>query len=87
MKTCGILAVLAAFSTSVLAAPVDNVEAVDIVERANLPGLNAVQSVHARSIIAEVKKTGVGMHGCEAAITTGLTEVCSHSHLLSQAIS
>ncbi|PNY26206.1 Uncharacterized protein TCAP_03861 [Tolypocladium capitatum] len=73
MKTSGILALLAAFGATVLAAPVDNVDNA-IVGRANLPGLNAVQSARARSIIQEVKKQGVGMQGCEAAITTGLTE-------------
>ena len=79
MKASGIFAVLAALSTSVLAAPVDNVENAEVVERGNLPSLSATQSAHARSIIEEVKKMGVGVHGCEAAITTGLTEVRCHN--------
>lgn len=45
---------------------------------ANLPGLNAVQSGYARSIIAKAKAESVGRHGCEAAIATALVEVCSH---------
>jgi uncharacterized protein YraI len=41
----------------------------------NLPGLTATQSAHARAIIAQVKKEGLGRQGCEAGIATGLTEV------------
>nr|8B2H_A Chain A, SH3b domain-containing protein [Thermothielavioides terrestris] len=40
----------------------------------NLPGLNSVQSSHARAIIGEAKKEGVGRHGCEAGIATALVE-------------
>ncbi|PMD48057.1 hypothetical protein L207DRAFT_392572, partial [Hyaloscypha variabilis F] len=40
----------------------------------NLPGLNAVQTKHANQIVGEAKKANVGKQGCEAAITTGLTE-------------
>jgi hypothetical protein len=87
-----ILAILAAFSTaSVLAAPVDvDIRDIDVEEdferdfgqnselekRANLPGLNSVQTKNARAIIAEVKKEKLGVHGCQTAITTALTEVC-----------
>ncbi|KAK3307851.1 uncharacterized protein B0T15DRAFT_86811 [Chaetomium strumarium] len=39
-----------------------------------LPGLNKVQSSHARAIIAQAKKDGVGRHGCEAGIATALVE-------------
>lgn len=42
----------------------------------SLPGLSATQSAHARAIIAEAKKEGLGHQGCMAGITTGLTEVC-----------
>lgn len=45
---------------------------------ANLPGLNAVQSGYARSIIAKANAEGVGRHGCEAAIATAIVEVCPH---------
>ena len=41
----------------------------------NLPGLNAVQSSHARAIIGEAKKEGLGRHGCEAGIATAIVEV------------
>ncbi|KAK3896787.1 hypothetical protein C8A05DRAFT_39664 [Staphylotrichum tortipilum] len=40
----------------------------------NLPGLNAVQSKHARAIIGEAKKEGLGRHGCEAGIATAIVE-------------
>jgi len=52
-----------------VAAPAPEVEA-----RANLPGLNAVQSGYARGVIAKAKADGVGRHGCEAAIATCLVE-------------
>nr|8B2E_A Chain A, Muramidase [Kionochaeta sp.] len=39
-----------------------------------LPGLDALQTRNALAIIAEAKKENVGPHGCQAAITTGLTE-------------
>jgi len=83
MKTSFIIAVIAAFGTSsILAAPLaddfveDVVPETEIVKRSNLPGLNAVQTRNARAIIAEVKKEKLGLHGCEAGIATGLTEVC-----------
>lgn len=41
----------------------------------NLPGLNSVQSAHAKAIIAQAKKDAVGHHGCSAAIATALVEV------------
>jgi hypothetical protein len=41
----------------------------------NLPTLNSLQTAHARAIIAQTKKQGLGRQGCEAAIATGLTEV------------
>jgi hypothetical protein len=43
----------------------------------NLPGLDATQTKHAKAIIAEAKKEGLGHQGCLAGITTALTEVCS----------
>lgn len=54
-------------------------EDVGLKERAvkNLPGLNAVQSSHARAIIAVVKSRKLGKQGCYAAMATGLVEVCS----------
>lgn len=72
MKTFFILAAFTAF-TSIIAAPV--AEPAELDTRANLPGLNAVQSANARAIIAEVKKENLGTHGCQAGITTALTEV------------
>lgn len=48
----------------------------------NLPGLNSVQTGHARAIIAQTKKQSLGRQGCEAAIATGLTEVCSPRFIL-----
>lgn len=41
----------------------------------NLPGLNAKQTKHARAIVGQAKKDGVGRHGCEAGIATALVEV------------
>lgn len=49
----------------------------------NLPGLNAVQSAHARAIIAEAKAKGVGRQGCLAGIATAIVEVSSQSTSLS----
>jgi DNA-binding transcriptional regulator/RsmH inhibitor MraZ len=75
MKTSMFVVILAAFSTTyVQATPLEDNS---ILERAadNLPGLNAVQTKHANQIIGEAKKANVGKQGCEAAITTGLTEV------------
>ncbi|KAK4042287.1 hypothetical protein C8A01DRAFT_44671 [Parachaetomium inaequale] len=40
----------------------------------DLPGLNAVQSKHARAIIGEAKKEGLGRQGCEAGIATAIVE-------------
>ncbi|KAK5998735.1 hypothetical protein PT974_01117 [Cladobotryum mycophilum] len=82
MKVSNILAFVAAFSStsSVLAAPVDIVEDVQVRDfepesaDANLPGLNALQTKYALAIIAQSKKDGVGHHGCSAAIATGLVE-------------
>lgn len=47
----------------------------DIEARANLPGLNALQSKYARAIIAQAKKDKVGAHGCQAGIATAMVEV------------
>ncbi|KAJ3478368.1 hypothetical protein NLG97_g8597 [Lecanicillium saksenae] len=46
----------------------------DIEARADLPGLNAAQSPHARDIVAQAKKDGVGAHGCQIAIAYTLAE-------------
>ncbi|GJN71197.1 hypothetical protein PLICBS_005259 [Purpureocillium lilacinum] len=78
MKVTGLVAFVAALgASSALAAPapapVAEVEG-ELAARANLPGLNAKQSAHARAIIAETKKEKLGHQGCLAAITTGLTE-------------
>lgn len=43
--------------------------------KGNLPGLNSVQSKHARAIIARAKKDKVGRHGCQAGIATAIVEV------------
>lgn len=42
----------------------------------NLPHLDSTQTAHARKIIAEAKKEGLGHQGCVTGITTALTEVC-----------
>ncbi|KXX76319.1 Uncharacterized protein YraI [Madurella mycetomatis] len=42
--------------------------------KGNLPGLNSVQSKHARAIIAQAKKDKVGRHGCQAGIATAIVE-------------
>lgn len=70
MKFASTLACLALGVSAAVAAPAPEVEA-----RANLPGLNAVQSRYARAIIAEASNDGVGRQGCQAAIATGLVEV------------
>lgn len=47
--------------------------------RDNLPGLNAVQSDHARAIMAQTEQEGLGdslRQGCLAGIATALVEVC-----------
>jgi hypothetical protein len=41
----------------------------------DLPGLNSVQSSHARAIITEAKRESLGHQGCLAGIATALTEV------------
>jgi hypothetical protein len=41
----------------------------------NLPGLNAVQSKHARAIIGEAKNEGLGRQGCLVGIATAIVEV------------
>ncbi|KAJ5836249.1 hypothetical protein N7447_002275 [Penicillium robsamsonii] len=40
----------------------------------NLPGLTSTQSKHAKAIIGEAKKEGLGRQGCLAGIATGLVE-------------
>ncbi|OWT43347.1 hypothetical protein VFPPC_17490 [Pochonia chlamydosporia 170] len=61
-------------SAAAIAAPSpDNIDS-----RANLPGLNALQSKYANAIIAQAKKDGVGPHGCQAAIATAMVEVRPH---------
>ncbi|KAJ5360060.1 hypothetical protein N7517_009251 [Penicillium concentricum] len=40
----------------------------------NLPGLSSTQSKHAKAIIGEAKKEGLGRQGCLAGIATGLVE-------------
>lgn len=72
MKFTNVVTYLTLGATAAVAAPAPEVEA-----RANLPGLNAVQSGYARGVIAKAKADGVGRHGCEAAIATCLVEVCS----------
>ncbi|UNI17841.1 hypothetical protein JDV02_004156 [Purpureocillium takamizusanense] len=79
MKVTGLVALVAALGASsglAAPAPVADVEQQqpELVARANLPGLNAQQSAHARAIIAESNKEKLGHQGCLAAITTGLTE-------------
>jgi hypothetical protein len=41
----------------------------------NLPGLTSTQSKHAKAIIGEAKKEGLGRQGCLAGIATALVEV------------
>lgn len=43
----------------------------------DLPGLDSTQSAHAREIIAEAQREGLGHQGCTAGITTALVEVRS----------
>ncbi len=67
--------VLAAFTTTyVQATPLEDNSIIEPTAD-NLPGLNAVQTKHANQIIGDAKKENLGKQGCEAAITTGLTEV------------
>ena len=47
----------------------------------NLPGLTSTQSKHAKDIIGEAKKEGLGRQGCLAGIATGLVEVSSNIHI------
>ncbi len=67
MQLSFIALTLAAAIPMISAAPVDN-----------LPGLGPIQSKHARAIIGQAKKDGVGRHGCEAGIATALAEVRPH---------
>lgn len=67
--------VLGFLAIGAIAAPVEEVESVDIEARGNLPGLNAVQTKYANAIIAKSKAEKVGAHGCQAAIATALVEV------------
>ncbi|QPG93591.1 hypothetical protein C2857_001068 [Epichloe festucae Fl1] len=71
MKFSSALIYLALGASAAVAAPTPEV---DVEVRANMPGLNAVQSKYARAIVAKAKADGVGRHGCEAAIATGLVE-------------
>lgn len=83
MKFSNVLGFLAIGAVS--AAPAEDRSALDLTHieaktnhleaRANLPGLNAVQSKYARAIIAKAKADGVGAHGCQAGIATALVEV------------
>lgn len=72
MKLSSILSYLALGVSAAIAAPAVEV---DIDRRANLPGLNAVQTKYANAIIAQAKADGVGAHGCQAAIATAMVEV------------
>lgn len=72
MKLSSIFAVLT-LSASVMAAPASLQE-----KRANIPGLDAVQTAHAYDIIAEVKAfkfAGYASQACRAAMATALVEV------------
>ena len=83
MKFSNVLGFLAI--GAVAAAPAEDRSALDLTHveaktnnleaRANLPGLNALQSKYARAIIAKAKADGVGAHGCQAGIATALVEV------------
>lgn len=72
MKLSSILSYLTLGVSVTVAAPAVEV---DIDRRANLPGLNAVQTKYANAIIAKAKTDGVGAHGCQAAIATAMVEV------------
>jgi hypothetical protein len=48
--------------------------------KGNLPGLGAPQSKHAKAIIKEAKKEGLGRQGCLAGIATALVEVSADKH-------
>lgn len=88
MKVSQIIAYLALGTSAAYALPTEAVEAEavdntadfevevdDIEARANLPGLNAVQTKYANAIIAQAKKDKVGAHGCQAGIATAMVEV------------
>ncbi|KAB8272840.1 hypothetical protein BDV30DRAFT_239150 [Aspergillus minisclerotigenes] len=80
MKVFLTIACLLLSANAVYALPaestVDTTDAANILEaRANLPGLNALQTKYAKAIIAQAKKDGVGAYGCQIAIVTGITEV------------
>ncbi|POR31503.1 Uncharacterized protein TPAR_08280 [Tolypocladium paradoxum] len=78
MKAFRLFALIAAVgAASSLAAPADGFEAV---RRDNLPGLNEVQTSHARAIMGENNRLQLGWQGCVAAITTAITE--SHLRIL-----
>lgn len=72
MKASQIFATVALGAAAVSSLPTESA-ALEV--RANLPGLNAVQTKHANAIIAQAKKDGVGAHGCQAGIATALVEV------------
>lgn len=72
MKYSSVVTYLALIASAAVAAPAPEV---DLQARANLPGLNAVQTKYANAIIAQAKKDNVGAHGCQAAIATSMTEV------------
>ncbi|KAE8307792.1 hypothetical protein BDV41DRAFT_553405 [Aspergillus transmontanensis] len=79
MKVFQTIACLLLSANAVYALPtestVDTTDAANIHEaRANLPGLNALQTKYANAIIAQAKKDGVGAYGCQIAIVTGITE-------------
>jgi hypothetical protein len=72
MKSSTVFSYLALGVSATVAAP--TVEA-NIDRRANLPGLNAVQTRYANAIIARAKEDGVGAQGCQAAIAASMVEV------------
>lgn len=74
MKLNTVIVLTVSGATMGLASP-RAVDGANVEKRANLPGLNAVQSSHARAIIGENNKEGLGRQGCLAGITTALTEV------------
>ena len=95
MKFSNILGLFALGVSSVSAAPAEDPAALDLTSveqtnhleaRANLPGLNSVQSKYARAIIAKAKSDHVGAHGCQAAIATALVEVSFLSSLRSTSL-
>lgn len=79
MKFSSFLSYLALGVSTAIAAPAVEI---DIDRRANLPGLNALQTKYANVIIANAKAEGVGAHGCQAAIATAMVEVRSARYTL-----